>query len=75
VSGIALAVLFGGAVVIETVFTLPGVGRLLVNAVVRRDYPVVQGTLLLVAAWYVVVNIAVDLLYTLSDPRVRLRTS
>jgi peptide/nickel transport system permease protein len=75
VSGIALAVLFGGAVVIETVFTLPGVGRLLVNAVVRRDYPVVQGTLLLVAAWYVVVNIAVDLLYTVSDPRVRLRTS
>jgi len=75
VSGIALAVLFGGAVVIETVFTLPGVGRLLVNAVVRRDYPVVQGTLLLVAAWYVVVNIAVDLLYTVSDPRVRLRAS
>jgi len=75
VSGIALAVLFGGAVVIETVFTLPGVGRLLVNAVVRRDYPVVQGTLLLVAAWYVVVNIAVDVLYTVSDPRVRLRAS
>jgi peptide/nickel transport system permease protein len=75
VSGIALAVLFGGAVVIETVFTLPGVGRFLVNAVVRRDYPVVQGTLLLVAAWYVVVNIAVDLLYTVSDPRVRLRAS
>ena len=75
VSGIALAVLFGGAVVIETVFTLPGVGRLLVNAVVRRDYPVVQGTLLLVAAWYVLVNIAVDLLYTVSDPRIRLRAS
>jgi len=75
VSGIALAVLFGGAVVIETVFTLPGVGRLLVNAVVRRDYPVVQSTLLLVAAWYVVVNIVVDLLYTVSDPRVRLRIS
>jgi len=75
VTGIALAVLFGGAVVIETVFTLPGVGRLLVNAVVRRDYPVVQGTLLLVAAWYVLVNIVVDVLYTVSDPRVRLRAS
>jgi peptide/nickel transport system permease protein len=75
VTGITLAVMFGGAVVIETVFTLPGVGRLLVNAVVRRDYPVVQGTLLVVAAWYVVVNIAVDILYTVSDPRIRLRTS
>lgn len=75
VTGITLAVMFGGAVVIETVFTLPGVGRLLVNAVVRRDYPVVQGTLLVVAAWYVVVNIAVDLLYTVSDPRIRLRAS
>jgi len=75
VTGITLAVMFGGAVVIETVFTLPGVGRLLVNAVVRRDYPVVQGTLLVVAAWYVVVNIAVDVLYTVSDPRIRLRAS
>jgi peptide/nickel transport system permease protein len=75
VTGITLAVMFGGAMVIETVFTLPGVGRLLVNAVVRRDYPVVQGTLLVVAAWYVVVNIAVDVLYTVSDPRIRLRAS
>jgi peptide/nickel transport system permease protein len=75
VTGITLAVMFGGAVVIETVFTLPGVGRLLVNAVVRRDYPVVQGTLLVVAAWYVVVNIAVDVLYTVCDPRIRLRAS
>ena len=75
VTGITLAVMFGGAVVIETVFTLPGVGRLLVNAVVRRDYPVVQGTLLVVATWYVVVNIAVDILYTMSDPRIRLRAS
>jgi len=74
-AGLALAVLFGGAVVIETVFTLPGVGRLLVNAVVRRDYAVVQGTLLLVALWYVLVNMAVDFLYTVSDPRVRLRAS
>jgi peptide/nickel transport system permease protein len=75
VSGVALAVLFGGAVVVETVFTLPGVGRLLVNSVVKRDYPVVQGALLLVAAWYVLVNLLVDFLYTVSDPRVRLRSS
>lgn len=75
VAGVSLAVLFGGAVVVETVFTLPGVGRLLVNAVVRRDYPVVQGTLLVVAAWYVLVNILVDLLYSVSDPRIRLHAS
>ncbi|HVZ44253.1 MAG TPA: ABC transporter permease [Ramlibacter sp.] len=73
VAGVSLGVLFGGAVVIETVFTIPGVGRLLVNAVVRRDYPVVQGTLLIVAAWYVLVNLVVDFLYTVSDPRVRLQ--
>ena len=72
VSGVALAVLFGGAVVVETVFTLPGVGRLLVNSVVRRDYPVIQGTLLVVAAWYVLVNLVVDLLYSVADPRIRL---
>jgi peptide/nickel transport system permease protein len=73
VAGVSLAVLFGGAVVVETVFTLPGVGRLLVNSVLRRDYPVVEGTLLLVAAWYVLVNILVDFLYTVADPRIRLR--
>ena len=73
VAGVALGVLFGGAVIIETVFTIPGVGRLLVNAVVRRDYPVVQGTLLVVATWYVLVNLLVDFLYTICDPRVRLR--
>jgi peptide/nickel transport system permease protein len=72
VAGVSLAVLFGGAVVIETVFTLPGVGRLLIDSVVRRDYPVVQGALLVVAAWYVLVNILVDVLYTWCDPRVRL---
>jgi peptide/nickel transport system permease protein len=74
VAGISLGVLFGGAVIIETVFTIPGVGRLLVNAVVRRDYQVVQGTLLVVACWYVLVNLLVDVLYTVFDPRIRLRT-
>jgi peptide/nickel transport system permease protein len=73
VCGITLAVLFGGAVVIEMVFTIPGLGRLLVNAVIRRDFPVIQGTLLLVAAWYVAVNISMDFLYTAVDPRIRYR--
>jgi peptide/nickel transport system permease protein len=75
VCGISLAVLFGGAVVIETVFTIPGLGRLLVNAVIQRDFPVVQGTLLVVAAWYVIVNLAVDVVYTVIDPRIRYRPS
>ena len=65
VTGITLAVLFGGAVVIETVFTLPGVGRLLVYAVLRRDYPVVQGVVLVTAASYVLINLAVDMVYAL----------
>jgi peptide/nickel transport system permease protein len=72
VIGIILGQLLGGAAVIETVFTLPGVGRLLVESILQRDYPVVQGCLLLVAAIYVVVNLVTDLLYPLFDPRVRL---
>jgi peptide/nickel transport system permease protein len=72
VIGILLGQLLGGAAVIETVFTLPGVGRLLVESILQRDYPVVQGCLLFVAAIYVVVNLATDLLYPLFDPRVKL---
>lgn len=72
VLGLMLGSLLGGAVVIETVFTLPGIGRFLVDGIYARDYPVVQGTLLLVAAVYVVTNLIVDLLYPLFDPRVRL---
>lgn len=71
VAGIALGVLLGGAVVIEQVFSLPGVGRLIVGAIQRRDYPVIQGGLLLTATIFVVVNLAVDLLYALLDPRIR----
>lgn len=70
--GLILGQLLGGAAVIETVFTLPGLGRLLVESIYSRDYPVVQGCLLLVAAIYVLVNLAVDLLYPVFDPRVRL---
>jgi peptide/nickel transport system permease protein len=72
VLGLMLGSLLGGAVVIETVFTLPGLGRFLVDGIYARDYPVVQGTLLLVAAIYVLTNLIVDLLYPLFDPRVRL---
>jgi peptide/nickel transport system permease protein len=71
VAGIACGVLLGGAVVIESVFSLPGVGRLIVGAIQRRDYPVIQGGLLLTATIFVLVNLAVDLLYAALDPRIR----
>jgi peptide/nickel transport system permease protein len=57
--------------VTETVFGLPGVGNLVVSAVIRRDYPVIQGALLAVAMIYVVINFLIDLLYTVLDPRVK----
>ncbi len=71
VVGLAFGILLGGAVVIETVFTLPGIGRLVVNAVARRDYPIIQGALLMAATSYIIVNMVVDLLYAYFDPRIR----
>lgn len=71
VLGLTLALLIGGAIVTETVFGLPGIGNLVVSAVLRRDYPVIQGALLAVAAIYVLINLLIDLIYTLVDPRVR----
>ncbi len=71
VLGIVLSLSLSGTVVIETVFSLPGMGRLIVNAIQRRDYPVIQGGLLLTATALVMVNLAVDLLYAWLDPRVR----
>jgi peptide/nickel transport system permease protein len=68
--GLILGHLLGGIAVIETVFTLPGLGRLLVDSIFARDYPVVQGCLLFTAVIYVVVNLIVDLCYPLFDPRV-----
>jgi peptide/nickel transport system permease protein len=68
--GTAFGVLLGGAVIVEIVFTYPGLGRLVVLAVQRRDYPLVQGALLLTSVIYVVVNLAVDLLYSVFDPRI-----
>jgi peptide/nickel transport system permease protein len=73
VLGLIVAVLLGGAVVTEQVFNIPGVGRLLVQAVTRRDYPLVQGVVLVIATVYVVVNLLVDLMYGFLDPRVRYR--
>jgi peptide/nickel transport system permease protein len=71
--GLTLGHLLGGIAVIETVFTLPGLGRLMVDSVLARDYPVVQGCLLFTAVVYVVVNLLVDLCYPLFDPRVTAR--
>ncbi|MFN3460477.1 MAG: ABC transporter permease [Oceanibaculum sp.] len=68
--GLVLGNLLGGIAVVETVFTLPGLGRLLVDAIFARDYPVIQGCLLFTAVIYVVVNLIVDLCYPLFDPRV-----
>jgi peptide/nickel transport system permease protein len=72
VIGLILGHLLGGVVVIETMFSLPGLGRLMVGAILARDYPVVQGVLLFVVLLYVVVNCAVYLLYPVFDPRVKL---
>jgi peptide/nickel transport system permease protein len=71
VIGIGIALLIGGAVVTETVFAIPGVGRLTVDAILRRDYPVIQGIVLLFSFIYVLVNLVIDLLYTVLDPRIR----
>ncbi|RYB03976.1 ABC transporter permease [Lichenibacterium ramalinae] len=71
VIGLTVATLIGGAIVTETVFGLPGVGNLIVSAVLRRDYPVIQGTLLVISGLYVLINLAVDLLYAAVDPRLR----
>ncbi len=69
--GIGVALLIGGVVVTETVFAIPGLGRLTVDAILRRDYPIIQGLTLLFSAVYVIVNLLVDLSYTLFDPRIR----
>ena len=69
--GVGVALLISGAIVTETVFALPGIGRLTVDAILRRDYPVIQGVTLIFSAVYVLVNLAVDLSYVLFDPRVR----
>ncbi len=71
VVGIGVALLIGGVVITETVFNIPGIGRLVVDAIARRDYPIIQGVILVFSGVYVLVNLLVDLSYTLFDPRVR----
>tara|TARA_B100001013_G_scaffold301086_1_gene202537 strand:+ start:162 stop:1058 length:897 start_codon:yes stop_codon:yes gene_type:complete len=71
VIGIGFALLIGGVVVTESVFNIPGLGRLTVDAVLRRDYPVIQGIILVFSATYVLVNLVIDILYVALDPRIR----
>ena len=71
VIGIGIALLIGGVVVTESVFSIPGLGRLTVDAVLARDYPTIQAVILLFSFVYVLVNLVVDLLYTVLDPRIR----
>jgi len=71
VSGYILSLLIGGSVIVEQVFALPGIGRLLVQAIMARDYPLVQGTMLLLGFAFVFINVMIDLIYTAVDPRVR----
>jgi peptide/nickel transport system permease protein len=71
VIGVMVAGLLGGTIIIETMFTIPGMGSLLIDSIHRRDYPVIQGVILLIAAIYVLVNLLVDLLYAFLDPRIR----
>ena len=73
VLGLQLGTLIGGAVITEYVFALPGVGRLVVDAVFARDYPLVQGVVLLIALGFITCNLLVDLLYGWIDPRIRYR--
>jgi peptide/nickel transport system permease protein len=68
--GLVLGNLLGGIAVVETVFTIPGLGRLLVDSIFARDYPVIQGCLLFVGVVYVIVNLLIDLCYPIFDPRV-----
>jgi peptide/nickel transport system permease protein len=69
--GVGFALLIGGAVVTESVFAVPGLGRLTVDAIVRRDYPVIQGVVLVVSGVYVLLNLLIDVAYVLLDPRIR----
>ena len=69
--GLQLGLLLSGAVLTETIFALPGLGRLAITSVLARDYPLVQGVVLIAAAVFVVANLLVDVLYVYLDPRIR----
>ncbi|OBG84026.1 glutathione ABC transporter permease GsiC [Mycobacterium sp. E802] len=72
ITGIQLATILGGVIVVEVVFAWPGLGRLVFNSVAARDYPVIQGAVLLIAVLFLLINLLVDVLYALVDPRIRL---
>jgi peptide/nickel transport system permease protein len=74
VLGLQIALMLGGAVLIETVFAWPGIGRLLYEGITFRDFPIVQGVVILGGAMIVLVNLVVDILYAIIDPRIRLGT-
>lgn len=69
--GVSIAMLLGGVVVVESVFNIPGVGRLVLEAVLARDYPIIQALILLFSTLYVLINLVIDVLYSLLDPRIR----
>jgi peptide/nickel transport system permease protein len=71
VVGVAVTLMVGGSIVVESIFAIPGIGRLLIESVVRRDFPMIQGVILLIALLVALVNLAVDILYALLDPRIR----
>jgi len=71
VLGVQFASLLSGAVIVETIFAWPGMGRFAVDAILRRDYPVIMGTVLVFATIFVLVNLVVDVVYAWADPRVR----
>ena len=73
VLGLQIGYMLGGAIVVEMIFTLPGVGRMTLDAVLERNYPVVQSTVLVIGAMFMLVNLATDILYGVIDPRVRRR--
>jgi peptide/nickel transport system permease protein len=71
VIGLGIALLIGGVVVTESVYNIPGLGRLVLDAVLKRDYPIIQGLILLFSFVYILINLLIDLSYTLFDPRIR----
>ena len=71
VIGLGIALLIGGVVVTETVYNIPGLGRLVLDAILKRDYPIIQGLILMFSFVYILVNLMIDIVYTLIDPRIR----
>jgi peptide/nickel transport system permease protein len=71
VIGLGVALLIGGVVVTESVFNIPGLGRLVVDAILKRDYPIIQGLILFFSFVYIVLNLLIDIAYTMLDPRIR----